>query len=525
MTTPVLAIAGLTIAGPAGDLVRGLDLEVGPGEIVALVGESGSGKSLTGRAVLGLLPPGLTATGAVTLTGEPVIGRRDRDLRRLRGPGAAMVFQEPQTALNPAQRVWRQIYEVLRAHARVGRAPARATAVELLAAVGIPDPHARADWYPHQLSGGQRQRVVIALALAARPALLIADEPTTALDVTVQAQILRLLRELRETRGLAVLLITHDLGVVADIADRVAVLRRGELVEQAPVDELFARPASEYTRRLLAAVPVLDPRAGGPAGLETRTPAPEREPIVTVVGLTVRYPRTPRPALDRVSITVARGEVVGLVGESGSGKTTLGRAVLGLVPVSAGTVDRATRRIALVHQDPYAALDPRWTVRRTIAEPLRLAGRARADTRARVAELLDAVELPAGTGDRRPRELSGGQRQRVAFARALAGDPELLVADEPTSALDVSVQQGVLALFESLHAEFGFAALFVTHDLAVVAEVASRVVVLRAGTVVEDGVTAEVLGRPESDYTRTLVAAVPIPDPAAQRARRAGEGT
>ncbi|MDF0528394.1 ABC transporter ATP-binding protein [Tsukamurella sp. 8F] len=530
MSDPVLQIRGLGISGPSGSLVRGLDLAVDAGEIVALVGESGSGKSITGRVILGLLPDGLTASGDVVLAGEQIVGRSERALRELRGPGAAMIFQEPQTALNPSQRIWRQIHEVLRAHTRVSRRDGRARAIELLSSVGIPEPEQRAEWYPHQLSGGQRQRVVIALALAAKPALLIADEPTTALDVTVQAQILSLLRDLRDSSGVGILLVTHDLGVVADVADRVVVLRAGESVEQAPVDELFARPRHEYTRRLLAAVPVLDssvPTASGEPAGGTEYVAP----VVSVSGVTVRYPGARRPALCGVDLTVARDEVVGVVGESGSGKSTLGRTVLGLIAPAEGVVERSARRVALVHQDPYAALDPRWSVTRIVGEPLRLAGEGHRATEGRVAELLDAVELPSGTGARHPRELSGGQRQRVAFARALASAPELLVADEPTSALDVSVQAGVLTLFSSLQSEFGFAALFVTHDLAVVSEVASRVLVLRAGTVVEQGPTGTVLANPTSQYARDLVAAVPLPDPVRQRARRsdaaqgAGSGT
>lgn len=515
MSAP-LTVTGLTITGPDGRvLVDGLDLTVPEGSVTALVGESGSGKTLTGLAILGLLPAGVTASGSIELGDEQVIGRSERELRSLRGTRAALVFQEPQSALNPSQRIWRQILQVLRAHRRVGRAEGRRRAVELLSDVGIPEPDVRADWYPHQLSGGQKQRVVIALALAAEPALLIADEPTTALDVTVQAQILALLRDLRDRKDLAVLLISHNLGVVADLADTVTVVRRGEIVEEAPVDELFARPRAAYTRELLAAVPRLPTAAGA---------APEAgpsEPVVRVEGLRVEFDGA--VALDGVDLTVGRGEVVGLVGESGSGKTTLGRTLLGLQRSDAGVVDVRAKRLALIHQDPYASLDPRWDVGRIVVEPMHIAGeRDNRILRERAADLIDAVRLPADVLRRRPAELSGGQRQRVAFARALASSPEFLVADEPTSALDVSVQAGVLDLFRDLHAEFGFAAVFITHDLAVVGDVSDRAVILRHGRIVEEGPAASVLAAPRSDYARDLVAAVPVPDPVVQRERREG---
>ncbi|QRY84766.1 ABC transporter ATP-binding protein [Tsukamurella tyrosinosolvens] len=513
MTAP-LTIAGLTVTGPDGRvLVDGLDLTVSEASVTALVGESGSGKTLTGLATLGLLPAGLSATGSIELGGEQVIGRSERELRPLRGTRAALVFQEPQSALNPSQRIWRQILQVLRAHRRVGRADGRRRAIELLTDVGIPEPEVRADWYPHQLSGGQKQRVVIALALAAEPALLIADEPTTALDVTVQAQILALLRDLRDRKGLAVLLISHNLGVVADLADTVTVVRAGETVETAPVGEIFAHPRAAYTRELLAAVPRL-PTGAGQAG-----DTPALEPVVRVEGLRVVFDGA--AALDGVDLTVGRGEVVGLIGESGSGKTTLGRVLVGLQGADAGLVDVRATTLGLVHQDPYAALDPRWDVGRIVVEPLHIAGqRDNRILRERAADLIDAVRLPADVLRRQPAELSGGQRQRVALARALAGSPELVVADEPTSALDVSVQAGILDLFRELHAEFGFAAVFITHDLAVVGEVADRAVVLRHGRVVEEGPARSLLAAPRSEYAQELVAAVAVPDPEVQRARR-----
>lgn len=538
MTETILDIADLTIRfGPdAPPVVTGLDLTVGAGDIVALVGESGSGKSMTAKAVLGLLPDGATASGSIRLGGDQIVGTAEADLAALRGTRAAMVFQEPQTALNPVQKVGWQIAQALRAHGRISRADARTRAIELLRQVEIPDPELRVDWYPHQLSGGQKQRVVIALALSGNPDLLIADEPTTALDVTVQAEILTLLRSLRDERGTAILLITHNMGVVADIADRVAVLRRGELVEDRAVHDLFSAPREKYTKQLLAAVPRL------PDTHEHTTPdqKPADDAVLSIRDLDVVYParlgNKEFHALHQVSLDVAAGEVLGLVGESGSGKTTLGRAALGVVRATRGSVTfdgtdlttvskrdlRALRRgVALVHQDPAASLDPRRSIGDSIAEPLVVHREASgALLRARVEELLDSVRLPRGFAERRPAELSGGQRQRVALARALALAPRLLVADEPTSALDVSVQAEVLDLFADLREEYRFACLFISHDLAVVHQVADRVAVLRRGEIVETGVTAAVFGNPRDEYTRGLLAAVPLPDPEQQRRRR-----
>ncbi|CRK52498.1 putative peptide transport fused subunits of ABC superfamily: ATP-binding components [Rhodococcus sp. RD6.2] len=538
MTQTILDIENLTIRfGPDTDpVVTELDLAVGAGEIVALVGESGSGKSMTAKAVLGLLPDGAAATGSVRLGGDEIVGTTEADLARLRGTRAAMVFQEPQTALNPVQKVGWQIAQALKARGRISRADARAQAVELLRLVEIPDPELRVDWYPHQLSGGQKQRVVIALALSGNPDLLIADEPTTALDVTVQAEILTLLRSLRDERGTAILLITHNMGVVADIAERVAVLRRGKLVEERAVHDLFTAPRERYTRQLLAAVPRLPD--GNVEVAEVAASA--KTPVLSIRDLDVVYParlgNKEFHALHSVSLDVAAGEVLGLVGESGSGKTTLGRAALGVVTATSGavTVDgvdlttvsarelRAVRRgVSLVHQDPAASLDPRRSIADSIGEPL-VVHRAASGAllRTRVEELLDSVRLPRAFADRRPSELSGGQRQRVALARALALAPRLLVADEPTSALDVSVQAEVLDLFADLRQEYRFACLFISHDLAVVHQVADRVAVLRRGEVVETGLTATVFGKPRDEYTRGLLEAVPLPDPELQRRRR-----
>ncbi|WP_280277226.1 ABC transporter ATP-binding protein [Nocardia wallacei] len=529
----VLGISDLAVRFGARTVVDRVGFDVRRGEVVALVGESGSGKSLTARSVLGLLPEGASVTGSILLSGTEIVGASEAGLRGVRGTRAAMVFQEPQTALNPVQKIGTQIAQALRAHGPISRSDARARAVELLGLVDIPEPERRVDWYPHQLSGGQKQRVVIALALSGEPDLLIADEPTTALDVTVQAEILDLLRDLQRRKGTAVLFITHNLGVVAEIADRVVVMRGGRVVEQQPVRELFAAPRENYTRALLAAVPKL-PDTAAEADLGLAVPAePERPaPVVTLSDLTVVYRSRGKRfrALDGVSLSVAPREVVGLVGESGSGKSTLGRVALGLAPVDSGEVVlqgvslrglsarelRGLRKhVALVHQDVTASLDPRRTIEDSIGEPLRVHRVASGSLlREKVGRLLESVRLPGDYAARRPGELSGGQRQRVALARALALAPRLVVADEPTSALDVSVQAQVLDLFADLRDEYGFACLFISHDLAVVHRVADRVVVLRAGTVVETGTPDEVFGRPRAEYTRRLLSAVPVPDPA-----------
>jgi peptide/nickel transport system ATP-binding protein len=429
-----------------------------------------------------------------------------------------------------------QLAEGLRAHGKVSKSDARAAAIDVLGRVGIPDPERRIDDYPHQFSGGQKQRIVIAMALALRPAVIIADEPTTALDVTVQAEILDLLRILRDDFGTAIVLITHNMGVVADLADRVAVMYEGEIVETAPVAELFANPRDPYTQRLLAAVPrleIVDRAFTGDAAAA---------PVVIASDLSIDYPgrlgRKAFRAVSAVSFDIRPGEVLGLVGESGSGKTTIGRAIAGLTRVTGGSLqvlgtelaggrERAfrpkRRELGFVFQDPASSFNPLLTIADCIAEPLVVHGEAPnpAAARAKVDELLDAVQLPGDYGDRYPHELSGGQRQRASLARALALDPKLLIADEPTSALDVSVQARVLELFAELQERFGFACLFITHDLAVVDLLAHRVVVLHHGKIAEHGPTAQVLGSPQDPYTQRLIAALPIPDPVEQAARRA----
>ncbi|MFG2480490.1 dipeptide ABC transporter ATP-binding protein [Streptomyces fagopyri] len=540
--------------------VKGVSLQVLPGETLALVGESGSGKSTIALAAMGLLTGNARTTGSAVIDGTQIVGASENGLAALRGRTASMVFQEPATALDPLTRIGKQIAEVIRNHREVSSRDAAAEAVDLLRRVGIPEPEKRARAYPFQLSGGQRQRVVIAMAIANEPRLLIADEPTTALDVTVQAEILDLLRRLAAETGTGVLLVTHNMGVVADFADRVAVMYHGQIVETGPVEDVLLRPTHDYTRRLLAAVPRLSvaetaDTTGLPAttaSASTHRPAaeppappagsdgPEDQPVVELRDIRVVFGRgkTAVHALDGVSFRVGPAETLGLVGESGSGKSTAARVALGLIPPTSGTVSlfgadlgrtraRARRSlragIGVVLQDPVASLDARMTIGECIAEPLRIHRRelSAKDRQAKVAAVLDRVRLPREVARRTPRELSGGQRQRVSLARALVLEPRLLVADEPTSALDVSVQEAVLEVITELQGDLGFACLFVSHDLAVVQHFAQRVVVMRAGRIEEQGSTGTTLLHPETDYTRRLLAAVPVPDPVVQRGRRA----
>jgi peptide/nickel transport system ATP-binding protein len=556
----VLDIAGLgvTLATDDGQVtaVRELSLQVAPGEIVAIVGESGSGKTVTARAALRLLPATAATTGTVRLAGHDVLSATPRQLRRLRGRDAAMIFQDPGLVLNPVYPVGWQIAEGLRARGRISRRAARDRAVALLDLVGIPEARQRVRDYPHQFSGGQQQRLVIAAALALNPPLLVADEPTTALDVTVQAGILDLLRRLRDTAGTSILLITHNMGVVADLADRVLVMRDGRLVEAGDTAALFARPQQDYTKRLLDAVPRLGQRGAGalPAD-DTADTAPDDtandggghstppfgEFAVAAEHLVVDYPgRLGQPgfrAVDDVTFRIRPGEVAGLVGESGSGKTTIARAIAGLVPASGGRLrvlgqelrgpgggwrTRARRDIGFVFQDPAASFDPKLTIGMSIGEPIRVHDRADSrDVRRRVDALLEEVLLTPEHARRYPHELSGGQRQRAALARALALRPRLLIADEPTSALDVSVQASILELIRALQREHAFAVLLISHDLAVVDGLTDTVGVLYQGKLVEYGDRYQVLSRPAHDYTRRLIAASPVPDPAEQASRRA----
>ncbi|MFJ3384189.1 MULTISPECIES: dipeptide ABC transporter ATP-binding protein [unclassified Curtobacterium] len=545
MTEPrehVLVVDHLTVTFDVeGQLVRAVDdasFTVGRGEVVAVVGESGSGKSMTAMTAMGIAPEGARASGAIRLAGVDVLTAGEQHLREVRGRRVSMIFQDPSAALNPVFTIGFQLAEaVRRADGSLDRSAVRERSLDLLRAVEVPEPERRLGQYPHELSGGQCQRVMIAMALAADPELLIADEPTTALDVTVQAEVLDVLRALRERTGTAILLITHDMGVVADIADRVVVMRSGQVVESGTASAVFAAPEADYTRELLAAVPRMvlhGPEAGtGPA-----TPPPST--VLDVRGLVVEYGGALRRrfrAVDDVSFTVGRGEIVGLVGESGSGKTTIGRAAVGLAPITAGTiavdgtdvsgasrVDRRAmrRRVGVVFQNPLRSLNPRYTVGQTVAEPLRQILRLSAtEAGERVERLLADVGLDGGYRERFPHELSGGQRQRVAIARAVALDPALLIADEPTSALDVSVQARVLDVFRELQERLGFACLFVTHDLAVVDTLCDRVVVLHEGRVAEQGTCDAILRAPQDPYTRRLIQAAPVPDPEEQATRRA----
>jgi len=531
--------------------VGDVSLTVSRGQVLALVGESGSGKSVTAMSLLGLLPRNARVEGSATLRtpdddrGIELVGATPGVLRSVRGRRIAAVFQEPFTAFNPVLRLGAQVIEAIRAHEHVSPSRAAARTLELFERVGLREPRRIFRSFPHQISGGQLQRAMIAMAISGTPELLIADEPTTALDVTVQAGILDLLRELRDELNTAILLITHDMGVVADVADDVVVLRDGSVQETGSVARVFASPESPYTRQLLAAVPRVDvapETAGHPAPVE---PAEAPETVVpaaelTEVAITYGSRRHLFTAVHDVSLSVPVGRTVGLVGESGSGKTTLGKAMAGLVPPSAGTIEVAGRPISglsarelraaradigFVFQNPAESLNPRTRVGDVVAEPLRVhTDLDRAARAERAADLLRRVDLPSDAARRYPHELSGGQRQRVAIARALVLHPRLVIADEPTSALDVSVQATILDLLTELQREFGFGCLFISHDLAVVRQVSEHVVVLRDGRVVEAGPTEAVLSRPADDYTRALLASVPVPDPALQRAKRAAPG-
>ncbi|MCF2528763.1 dipeptide ABC transporter ATP-binding protein [Yinghuangia soli] len=562
---PLLEILGLDVAyrsrnGTSRPAVRGASLTVAPGEVVAVVGESGSGKSTTAHAVLGLLPYGGRVTGGtIRFAGRDLLTLGEKELDAVRGPGIGFIPQDPNVSLNPVQRIGHQVAEALRVHGMaVDARAAHARAVELLGEAGLPAPHIRARQYPHELSGGMRQRVLIAIALACRPRLVIADEPTSALDVTVQRRILDHLEALTQEHGTAVLLITHDLGVAADRADRVVVMSDGEVVEHGAADRVLSAPEHPYTRALLAAAPGLDdlPRGvgggGGGGGNESGRGSngsgrgsgdggadrPTAQ-LVSVAGLVKEFPLPGGDqlrAVDDVAFHIAPGETLALVGESGSGKSTTARLVLGLEHSTDGRIDVAgtrltdlagpgrrrprraartelralRRRVQIVSQNPYASLDPRFRVADIVAEPLRAFGIGnRRERRDRVAELLDQVALPPDLADRRPGELSGGQRQRVAIARALAPGPDLVVCDEPTSALDVAVQAQILDLLAGLQRDLGVAILFISHDLAVVRRIAHRVAVMRAGRIVETGDVERVLTDPRHDYTRDLIDAVP----------------
>ena len=535
----LLSVRDLTIALPAGadrpHAVEGVSFDLGPGEILCIVGESGSGKSMAANAVMGLLPEGVEiASGRVALAGRDILGLPEAEMLALRGGRIAMIFQEPLSALNPLMRVGAQIAEVFEAHGALSPGERRRRALELLAEVGIPEPGTAIRAYPFQLSGGQRQRVMIAMALALEPEILIADEPTTALDVTTQAQILELIEALRRRRGMAVVFITHDLSVVADIADRVVVMQTGRIVEHGEADAVLRRPSHPYTRALIEAIP--RPADGAAPGRR------EEAPILAVEGLSKTFvsgggllrARRVVHAVREASFELMAGETLGVVGESGSGKSTLGRCITRLIEPTAGRVlldgadiaalrggalRGARRRIQMVFQDPFSSLNPRARVGRILTEGPIAHGAPRAQARARARELLEMVGLDASAADRFPHEFSGGQRQRIGIARALALEPEILVADEAVSALDVQVQAQVLALLADLKARLGLAMLFVTHDLRVAAAICDRILVMQDGRIVEAGPAAEVLRRPRTDYARSLLDAIPGRD--YERARAA----
>ena len=525
--TSLLQVTDLTLATVGGSpLVKGIDFHVERGEIVALVGESGSGKTLSSLSVLGLLPEGVQHQGGVIrFNGEVVAAPGQRYPAGVRGSQIAMIFQEPMSSMNPVLTVGEQIAEVLVRHEGLSWKAANQQAVELLDKVGIVNPAQRARQYIHQLSGGMRQRVMIASAISCKPALLIADEPTTALDVTIQAQILALLQALQREMQMGVLLITHDLGVVARYADRAAVMHNGRIVEQGAVPALLSHPADPYTQKLIAASRPENHR---------RTAALPDAPLISLAGVTKSYPQPHRlpffpphrhPVLQPTTLTIGRGEIVGLIGESGSGKTTLGRTAIGLIPADSGEIlfdginlvkasreqqQQMRRRAQIIFQDPFASLDPKMTVGEQIAEPLRVHKlRPTAEIPARVSELLTLVGLRPEHAARRPAAFSGGQRQRIAIARALALEPELLVADEAVSALDLSVRGQVLALLADLRDKLGLTVLFISHDLSAVRQVCDRVVVMYRGEIVEAGETQQVLEQPAHRYTRELLQSAP----------------
>ncbi|MFD1911210.1 ABC transporter ATP-binding protein [Halodurantibacterium flavum] len=527
MTAPLIDIRNLSVPLPAGAdrpfAVEDLSLSIGQGEILCVVGETGSGKSLTALSVMGLLPSNLPrASGEIGFEGRDLLRLSPAERLRLSGRRLAMVFQEPSAALNPIYRVGTQVAEVFRLHTDLSRAEIRARVIELFREVRLPEPEAILRAYPHQLSGGQCQRVMIATALALDPALLIADEPTTALDVTTQARILDLMLDLRQRHGTGILFITHDFGVVAEIADRVAVMRHGRLVEIGTRDEILLNPQAEYTKKLIAAVPRLQPKP--PANGLGKT-------VLSALGLGKTYRSrsmigTGREvqALRGVDISLARGETLGLVGESGSGKSTLAQCVIRLVEPDRGEVvidggqfsglsgralRAARRKVQIVFQDPYTALDPRQTVGDAIAEGPVIHGLSRDKAQARARDLLAAVGLDPSAAPRFPHEFSGGQRQRICIARALAVEPDLLIADESVSALDVSVQAQILDLLARMQRELQFGLLFITHDLRVASRICDRIAVMQRGEIVEQGPSTELFARPQNDYTRELLAAVP----------------
>ncbi|WP_210485754.1 ABC transporter ATP-binding protein [Microvirga antarctica] len=568
MTTPVLSVTDLTtsflLEGTWRPVVRNVSFDIMPKETVAVVGESGSGKSMTALSIMRLLPSANSRiSGQITLAGRDLLALSEPQMQAVRGNDVAMIFQEPMTSLNPAMTIGTQIAEALMWHKPLQRAEAEAETLRLLERVRIPAAKARFGEYPHRFSGGMRQRVMIAMALACRPSLLIADEPTTALDVTIQAQILALIKELQDEEDMSVLFITHDMGVVAEIADRTVVMLKGEAVETGPTERIFRVPEHPYTRALLAAVPqlgsmtgharpmrfpVVDPATGGSDTPEetSDTVSPLGSPVLEVAHLTTRFDirsgmmsrLTGRVhAVENVSFSVQPGETLALVGESGCGKSTIGRSIVRLVEADSGSVlvdgedilrqkGRALhamrQRVQMIFQDPFASLNPRMRVGDAIAEPLLQNGLAdAAGARARAADLLERVGLPPEMSRRYPHEFSGGQRQRICIARALALQPNVIIADESVSALDASIKAQVINLMLDLQESLKLAYLFISHDMAVVERVSHRVAVMFLGEIVEIGPREAIFGNPQHPYTRKLLAAVPVPDPARQGRRRA----
>jgi peptide/nickel transport system ATP-binding protein len=540
MNEPVLQVRDFTVEfwvdGVWYPAAIKMNFDVHAGKTLAIVGESGSGKSTTAMGIMNLLASNARTSGSVKVKGQEMLGASKATLRNARGKEVAYIFQEPMTALNPVYTIGFQIVETLRTHFDMGPNQARERAIELISMVEIPDPEKSFNKYPHQLSGGQRQRAMIAQSLACDPGLLIADEPTTALDVTIQAEILDLMRGLRTKLNSAILLITHDMGVVADMADEILVMKDGNTVEHGTSDQIFNRPQHPYSKELLAAVPKL----GSTAKRALDPNARKQIPVMKMENVTIAYPKRGRVpefvAVRDFNLEIYPGEIVGLVGESGSGKTTVGRAAIGLLPIKAGKLEIVgkditnaswkelfpiRRHTGIVFQDPASSLNPRLPIGESIGEPILLAGLAKGDDlNHKVEDLLEQVELPRSYRNRFPHELSGGQRQRVGIARALALTPDLLIADEPTSALDVSVQARFLELLLELQDKLKFACLFISHDLAVVDILAHRIAVMQNGLLVEEGERDEILKRAKHPYTQRLIAAVPVPDPAEQKKRR-----
>ena len=528
MSDPLVRVEGLTVRLPPGadrqNAIEDITLNLFPGEILCVVGESGSGKSMTASAIMGLLPPGLPiAGGRIRFEDRDLVGLPEAELRDMRGRSMGMIFQEPMTALNPIMTVERQIAEVLEAHPGAWPGPVAVRVLELLTAVGLPDPDLIRKSHPFRLSGGQRQRVMIATALALEPRVLIADEPTTALDVTTQMQILGLIKQIQISKGMGVLFITHDFGVVAEIADRVAVMQHGRIVESGPADEILNRPQHPYTRSLIAAVPRLEAKPVGDAAGAV---------VFQVQGVRKTFHRAGSwfgrgkavPAVADADFQLGLGETLGLVGESGSGKSTLARCAVRLLqpeegkillhgvdlrPLSSIAMKPFRKKIQMVFQDPFASLNPRRTIGQIITEGPRTHGEPQEQAMTRARDLLRLVGLDAGAIDRYPHEFSGGQRQRVGIARALAMEPEILIADEPVSALDVSVQAQVLELLSDIRRRLGLTMLFITHDLRVAAQICDRVAVMQRGRIVEIGPTAQIFTDPQHPYTRELLDAIP----------------